>query len=282
MITNPIDLALSFGIFLEHQQGIATFHYLLSLRGIELEGLWSNSSLIQLMTVGCLTLTDGEGKLQNIDQHLGDWMSICRFVDVDLSIPGQINLLNQVVWDFSGDRGNPGLQIDDNSIDVFDAIVRLGISIPGSPDPLGIPTAYAADCLYDRLGEFFAESLVAREASHMLSVSYRDYYVHPWVARRFEFLEHVISKGIAQRPDSMFDVCYGETPSDRFYYSRWTSIWEDILEENGFDVNWVYEEDERRLRVVTGETTAHEVSVNVDASRTFDLKRRRGYENSDD
>ncbi|XDG02269.1 hypothetical protein ABKA04_001884 [Annulohypoxylon sp. FPYF3050] len=168
-------------------------------------------------------------------------------------------------------------------LEICKTLVQSGADInarDSSADILDIPTLYAAHLMRRTLKDSFKESLLATEATPILSVFYRGYCVRPEVAQSLKFLEHVISRGIAQRPDSIFDSDDDITISDWFYNTGWVNIWEEILEEHGFDVAWVYAEDDRRQEA--GKTTAHEVSLDVDASKALEVKRRRGYENPDD
>ncbi|KAI0897728.1 hypothetical protein F4806DRAFT_507573 [Annulohypoxylon nitens] len=261
------------------------FHYLLSSRGADLESSWMNDHLIVQILVGSMMLGPRHQRQQTIDQHMRDWMSICRFVDLDLngsSGCGKCTLafLEVVVSCLSIDGINDFDDLDFRFI-LFDAFIRLGVGATSSVDTLKIPVVYTASIVRSMLDRSFKDSLIATGPSPLLSVFYRGYYVHPKVARNLTFLEYVISKGIAQHPDSIFDTLHNKTLFCIFNHSRWRGIWEEILKEHDFDLDWVYEERERRKRVITGETTAHEVNVDIDVSKALEMKRR-GYENLDD
>ncbi|KAI1205901.1 uncharacterized protein F4807DRAFT_440901 [Annulohypoxylon truncatum] len=279
---SAIECAIIPSILWSDRQGTDAFHYLLGL-GVELEGFWLNEgSLVNLIAYLMAIFGPGISK-KDIDLHLQDWMSMCRLVDFDLNIPGQRTFLECIVYHNSRYKDNEEDLMRPYDAEVqFDAITRLRIGSSGPANTSDIPVAYAAARVEEMLWDACEESLIAEEASPALSVSYRGYYAHPAVTRSLNFLEHVISKGIAQRPDCIFDIHDNVTISDLLIYSRWTAIWEGILEDHGFDVKWVYAEDKKRRRVVTGETTTHEVSVGADASKALEVKRRRGYENSDD
>ncbi|KAI0881092.1 uncharacterized protein GGS22DRAFT_181907 [Annulohypoxylon maeteangense] len=222
-----------------------------------------------------------ESRQDNIDQFLRDWIPLCRLVDFDFHIPDGFTFLEVVIKDqtiyetwFYNEPAISYIQ--------FDAIAQLKIEGSSLADPSGRHMAFATMSLYYELRLANDRSGISKEASPTLSTSYRDYYVNTQVANRLLFLEYVISKQINERPDSIFSTYYGDSTSYKFYHSRWRSIWEGILEDHGFDVGWVYREDDRRRRVGVGETTAHEVDVVVDTSQALEVKRRRGYENSDD
>lgn len=298
-----------------NRQGIVIFHHLLNLCGNDCKNSWvDEDSMILYVVDTMLDDSDDQQPLQNIDQHLRDWMSICRFIDFDLNglsdlsnsrnlnnLPnssrlrdlisslggssdlnryGQFTFLEVVIYVFSIEKTDD-LEL---RLTLFDAFIRVGIGTTSSADTWNIPTIFAALWVYWTLELSFKESLVAAEASPMLSVFYRGLYIHPNVARNLTFLEFVISKGIAQRPDSIFDTFSNLTPFGVFNFARWPGIWEEILEEHKFDIDWVYEERKRRKRVITGETTAHEVDVDVDVdvSKALEMKRRRGYRILDD
>lgn len=54
--------------------------------------------------------------------------------------------------------------------------------------------------------------------------------------------------------------------------------WEKILEEHGIDLGWVIDEEDRRQQAMTGETSAHEVSVGTDITQVLQMTKRRTYE----
>ncbi|OTA67753.1 hypothetical protein K449DRAFT_429845 [Hypoxylon sp. EC38] len=215
-----------------------------------------------------------------------DWYSICQLVDLDFNIPGEGSFLETLIRGFTAwlpqkieNKHEAGLF---DKITMLGATIQLRIGSEGSADTMNIPVAYAASCIYCWMRDVYEESLIANEATPALSVPYRGHYVHPMVADCLKFLEYVISKEITRRPDCIFDTYKGMTASNWLYKQHGQHIWEEILGEHGFDVDWVYKEGERRKRVVTGETSAHEVSVGVDGSSIRDARRRRGYENPDE
>ncbi|XXH00484.1 hypothetical protein Hte_006830 [Hypoxylon texense] len=163
---------------------------------------------------------------------------------------------------------------------VFDEIIQQRIGFDRSADTVDIPVAMAASKVVARLREARGELLFGNGASSILSVPYRGHYAAPDVAKSLEFLEYVMSMGISSRPDSIFDTFSDTRISDMFRNGSWEHIWAEILEEHGFNADWVYKENERRKRVGAGDTSAHEVSVRIDASAVRDVRRRRGYDNS--
>ncbi|KAI0835280.1 hypothetical protein F5Y06DRAFT_289188 [Hypoxylon sp. FL0890] len=241
------------------------------------------SSIQYMLSQKLISTSDRDIYGRTLLHSLQDWKSLCQFVDLDLNIPGGSNFIEQVIFQFSHweSMGPAGLDVPNllDMITTFDAVVQLKIGSDGSAGTMDIPVAYAASCIYWTLKAAREQSLIADEATPTLSISYRGYYAHPDVATCLNFLEYVISKEIKRRPDCIFDIHNNITASDWLYITWGRHIWEAILEEHGFDVGWVYEENKRRKRVVTGDTSAHEVSVGVDASSIREVTRRRGYKN---
>ncbi|KAI2622156.1 hypothetical protein GGS26DRAFT_249622 [Hypomontagnella submonticulosa] len=235
----------------------------------------------ELLCSAITSLASLAAKSEIFDKELRDWASVCQLVDFDFNVDvaGRHHFLVRVVVSMVD-----SIEVDniENYMKAFDSIVSQRIGIASSDGSMDIPMTLVGNLMWGLLKADYGKSLVAHEASPTLSASYRGYYMHPNLACQLVFLEHVISKGIAENPDSIFIAYHGWTISDMFYGTPWQHIWEEILEEHGFDVGWVYEEDERRARVITGETSAHEVSVGADTSRALEVKRRRGYENTDD
>ncbi|KAI0135258.1 hypothetical protein F4814DRAFT_15683 [Daldinia grandis] len=129
----------------------------------------------------------------------------------------------------------------------FDSISQQRIGLAGSVDPMGsLSMRYAAFRMYFKVPKARSNSLIGYESLLTLSGPCRDYYIHPDVARGVKLLS-----------------CHVE------------DIWDDILEDCGFDVDWVYEENERRKRVVLGESSAHDISVGPGTSRILDVRHRR-------
>jgi hypothetical protein len=92
-------------------------------------------------------------------------------------------------------------------------------------------------------------------------------------------MEHVIIRGIELHPDSIFDVNRGMTIYDWFNFYDYEDIWEQILEEQGIDPDWAWDEKERRKRVMTGATSARDIDTPVqNASDILQVKRRQPFE----
>ncbi|KAI1768090.1 hypothetical protein GGR53DRAFT_518105 [Hypoxylon sp. FL1150] len=201
-------------------------------------------------------------------------------LQIDFNIPDCDPFLNIAISELSQYVFNS--DVIDRCTAGFDAIIEQRIGCDKASDTVDIPVAFAVWDMQYHLREAHKEAPVGNHATPTLSVFYRGYHADTKVARCLTFLEHVLSRGIAERPDSIFDSYHERTISDLFYDTPWEHIWWEILEEHGFDVDWVYNEDERRKRVVTGDTSAHEVSIGIDTLALQDVKRRRGYENLDE
>ncbi|KAI1391382.1 uncharacterized protein F4822DRAFT_184294 [Hypoxylon trugodes] len=275
-----IDIAVCAPYLYDHRERLDIFRYLLSLPGIEVESLWSNEFLIRMVSSA---IADGHLEIEPecIDEFLQDWASACRSVDFDFNIPGEATFSTSILEKFS--RPDPLPQEGNKRhfylTTAFDSIVRNRI---GVDKIVSVYAAQAASWIRFRLDRAYNDSLVTSEASSARAVFYRGYYVEPTVASSVIFLENVISKGILERPDCIFDRDDGITISDWFYFSNWRSIWEGILEDHGFDLDWVYEEDDRRKRMSTGESSAHQIGTEVDAFRGIEIRQRRGYDRLDE
>ncbi len=150
-----------------------------------------------------------------------------------------------------------------------------------------IPMFYTAGRIVVELRTGWTDARIARNASTTLCVPYHGYYVNKNFALTLNFLEHVTTKAIAQRPDCIFDSG-GSLGKDNdtvcWYFDRhgFWDIWADILKDNGFDPDWVRREDYKRWSARTAETSTYEMSVEIDAARALDVKRRRGYVNTEE
>lgn len=266
------------------------FEYLRSQPEIELEIFWDNSYAIRL-SLALLFLyvanTTAELPLSDVTHLIDQWVDTCREVEFDFNTSKRTFLESAVygaivyMGRFVSEHLNrwPDRDYLDITIEVFDALVRKVESTDflRTQKPI-IPVAYAAVEMVFELSEARKNQPIAETASPDLCISYRGYYVSQILAMRLKFLEHVISTGIADRPDCIFDSCCNITIYDWFWDGGWEGIWDQILEEHGFDPEWVIDEDERRKRVVTGETSAHEVSLGSDVGQAQQMTRRRAYE----
>ncbi|KAI1659918.1 hypothetical protein F4813DRAFT_387409 [Daldinia decipiens] len=198
---------------------------------------------------------------------LEDWVSVCQFMDVDFNV-SNLTFLELVVERFWDKPSDPSETVEDLILK-FNSVVQQRIGLADSADPM------------DSLS--IGNSSISCEPSPILSVPYRRYFLHPSVALGIKFLAYVMLKKIAECPDCIFDKYEDITISDWFYDKDCLQdIWEDILEDRGFDVDWVYEENGRRKRVVLGESSTHDINIGPDTSRILDVRRRQGYENSDE
>ncbi|RYP74092.1 hypothetical protein DL769_004109 [Monosporascus sp. CRB-8-3] len=162
--------------------------------------------------------------------------------------------------------------------DAFDALVQRGICGAGPGQTPKIPMGLAACKMTVELNGARSKGSMGMAPSPHEPVPYRGYCISARSAAILECLEHVLTTGIAYEPDCIFDSYEGVTVYDMFRYFGWKDLWDEILEEHGFDPDWVWEENERRKRVVLGETSAHEVKVGVDTTEVQQVKRRRAYE----
>ncbi|XXG97669.1 hypothetical protein Hte_003976 [Hypoxylon texense] len=283
---NPICWAI-IGELVFHGYGQEAFYYLQGLSSINMQDLWLNPS-IGIATL-CFILGIHEyNNAKDVKKAILNWASLCRTTDLDLDIPGEETFLEMAIdefWDKLGDHECSPYE-NFHLITAFDLLLdEVAITYPIFASE--IPMYYAAIKLLGELDTAQKSACIAQNASATLPVSYHRYYISQTYAQALNFLEHVMTKAIAQRPDCIFDTgegygCDDDTVCRRFRRYGFWDIWEDILEDHGFDPSWVVEEDKKRRYTWTAETSTHEVSVDVDATRALEVKRRRGYVNAEE
>lgn len=155
----------------------------------------------------------------------------------------------------------------------FDALLQRTGNV-GSTQNSTIPVAYTVLSMLPILH-------IHAQLPSACTALYRGHYIPKDVMISLEFYEHVISTGIADRPDCIFDTHDDTTIYDMFLDWGFVDIWDQILEKHGFDPIWVMKENERRKRVVTGDTSTHDVSVGADASQALQVKKRQAYEHDE-
>lgn len=273
------------------KDGGAKFRYLRSQPGIDLGIFWDD----HIVTMFLLNLlfsyvanTTAQLLLLDVPHLIDQWIYTCKEVEFDFNTSRRAFLecavsgaLFSIGVDISGGYLNqwPNRDYLDIIIEMFDALVRKVESTDflRTQKPT-IPVAYAVVKMVLILSDAQENRSIAATASPDLHIFYRGHYVSRVLAIQLKFLEHIISIGIADRPDCIFDSCCNITIYDWFWDYDWEGIWDQILEEHGFDPEWVMDEDERRKRVVTGETSAHEVSLGSDVGQAQQMTRRRAYE----
>ena len=112
--------------------------------------------------------------------------------------------------------------------------------------------------------------------------AYRGYFVGPDLCASLKFIDTIISNCIEAHPDSIFDTYDGWTVYDYVRDGNCEEIWDEILEEHGFDPNWALEENKRRKNVACGKATGHDAETQTPASQALEVKRRRAYAADDD
>ncbi|RYP50297.1 hypothetical protein DL768_004150 [Monosporascus sp. mg162] len=196
----------------------------------------------------------------------------------DVNAEGCYGGENTVLDKLPENHPHPGYYaLASNASNVFDALVQRGIGGVGPGQRPEIPVGYAALAMSVELDKTRSKGSMSMASLPEESVHYRGSYISESSAAKLRFLEHVISTGIADKPDSIFDSYGLLTIYGAFHFYEQKDIWVQIMEENGFDPDWVREENERRKRVVTGETSAHDVKFGVDSAEVQQMKRRRAY-----
>jgi hypothetical protein len=280
------------------------FYYLRGLSGIDLEPCWQNHDLVWDLIISFRYFFEAPYLSLEIDSFLRELHTACKSVAFDFNVEGSPSFYESIVFHFGSWGVHPTSSsymnelsarmekmgsticeiltykgVLNRCIKIFDAIFRQGIGSQGPEPYFEIPVSYAAYKMTSHLREARENSFIAEEISPSLCVLYRNHYIDRELDFALRFLEHVISLGISYHPDCIFDKDeYGYTVCDRFYISGWEHIWKQILEEHGIGPDWAFEEDERRKRVVVGDTSAHEVSVGFDTFEILQVQRRRAFE----
>lgn len=262
--------------------GKAIVLYLRGLTGIDLSNILLERDCSEHYALHFAFLPIYEG-LENV---FHEWELLIKSADLDFD-PSRFvlkliaTLAIQSETEESSDINTPNAR--PRLIDIFDTIV---FKIAGDTESMrtNIPiVAYATVWLMHFLYMGTYESLVLGKPSELCSHYYRGYYVSLELIAQMLFLEHVISMGIDFRPDSIFDTYDALTVYDRFLSRGWADIWVKILEEHGIDPNWALHEDERRKRVILGETSAHDIDKPVqNVTDILQVKRRRTFEANQD
>ena len=107
--------------------------------------------------------------------------------------------------------------------------------------------------------------------------AYRGFFVGRGVWASLKFLDTIIANGIDTYPDSIFDTYNGGTLYDWFWDHDLEEVWEDILEDHGFDPDWAWGENERRKNERRGNATGLDAELETPASKALEVKKRRAY-----
>lgn len=121
-----------------------------------------------------------------------------------------------------------------------------------------------------------------RSAGDGHAFAYRGYFVDQNLWATLKFLDTIISNDIDAHPDSIFGTYRGWTVYYWFWWYGFQEVWNDILEEHGFDPGWVWEEEKRRMNPASANATGHDAEVETSASQALEVKKRRAYAADDD
>ncbi|KAI1305729.1 hypothetical protein F5Y03DRAFT_355670 [Xylaria venustula] len=295
----PIATALLPHSFKPH----AVFHFLRSLRSVNMDSLWCNDALSYLL-IDCLSRVVFSEETSNMAlDTVPGWLRICRAAGVDLcSSPifsGNFvaDLLCHYMKDFRSIRWGGRTIISwsydlrrfdlaagwhERAVQLIDSITHQAPGYDSLQAHRWVPIAYIVDslcCYLDGVHHISPKDpTVDVDRCFGQLIVYRGYYIESTGALEcLKLVEHVISATIEQRMDCIFDSYDGFTIYELFEDVGYEELWRQILAENGIDSDWAREEDERRRRVVTGETSAHEVSVGVDVSQITKVTKRKAF-----
>jgi hypothetical protein len=278
------------------------FHFLRGLSDVDYGDLWE-PELPYYFFAELLTTQEFHKDISNIiSDAIPDCLRTCRALEIDIGPPNGANfgrmLIESFVIFFScpNTRGYFGSGHDDSvaflsniyarAIGIFDASVTRAPGYESLQMSQNIPVAYSASELWLQVHEGWNSRLLGHQRSSSNWVFYHGFYVDPRLVFSLRFLEHVISTGIKQRPDCIFDSDCNRTTLDWLMNVRYEGVLalllDDILVEHGIDPEWALAENERRKRVVTGDTSAHEVNIGVDVSKIQEVTKRRAFRSTED
>ncbi|KAI1333656.1 hypothetical protein F5Y15DRAFT_404387 [Xylariaceae sp. FL0016] len=162
-----------------------------------------------------------------------------------------------------------------NITTTFDAAVahRLGTCSMRTCD---VPVEYAARQIVEYLDTGLRHSLIGFVPGPSLPVLYHDFYVDRELSIYLGVLEHIIRRAVYKGTIAFFESVSGRTICDVFCDSRWATIWEEILEGQGIDHEWVFSEHAKR-QMVTGITSACEIDPVDSMAQTQEMRRRQVY-----
>ncbi|KAH6652789.1 hypothetical protein BKA67DRAFT_677958 [Truncatella angustata] len=291
---SPLVWALLPTILLLNDEGFAILYYLQSLSSTDMSCLWEDhlrGTMITDLVIFPVSQT------VDIQHKLKDWDVACKSVEVELN-DHTCSFNESLVCHFSFWTPNSpevsdirhrlninigGLaSIQQNARAtiprVFESIVSQGLASATNNPSINVPVSFTAAIMVFHLCTARTHSLIGDLPSPNVTFRYRGYFVVGKLAFSLNFLEHVIHLGISYRPDCIFDTYQGSTIYDIFWYTDWEDVWEGILEDHGIDPSWACEENERRKRVVLGQTSAHDVaSPTQSAADIVQVKRRQTY-----
>ncbi|KAI0977070.1 hypothetical protein F4678DRAFT_411674 [Xylaria arbuscula] len=280
------------------------FHFLRSLRSVNMDSFWFNDALPFSFFYYLSNVVLYHRTTNPVSDIVPSWLSICRASEINLcpSSRGSENFVAELLIEYlEGFRSirwggrtiiswrpeyswpsdiAPGWH--ESAIKVIDSIIEQAPGYEPLQAHRWVPIAYIVDelCYYlheERLGSPTDPTMDVDRYFEELIV-YRGFYVESTdTLKCLKLVEHVISAAIKQRPDCIFDSLWGLTIYEHFQWCRYEELWRQILAENGIDPDWAREENERRKRVVIGETSAHEVSVGVDVSKITEVTRRKAF-----
>ncbi|KAI0910692.1 hypothetical protein F4823DRAFT_360034 [Ustulina deusta] len=282
-------------------QRYSVFHFFRSLSSMRMDSVWFNENF-RFIYIWFLYMGLAYQEVSNtISDTIPSWLRACRAWEIDLDPENLIsNLLlhiraiclhsielggrTVISWCETCSSAPSGSQIYSNprwhelALRLFDSIVYQAPGYELLQASREIPVAY---CIAQLCSGFCKE----RYPDHACvlqpldnSIIYRGYYVEPLMALKYlRLAEHIISAGIKQRPDCIFDSWEGRTIFGWFAWSGHEELWHQILEDNGIDPGWARGEDERRKRVATGDTSAHEVSIGIDVSKITEVTKRKAF-----
>ncbi|KAI3321883.1 hypothetical protein HD806DRAFT_523803 [Xylariaceae sp. AK1471] len=257
------------------------FHFLRGLSAVNLDDLWLREALpLPFLKSIFLTSLFGYDNFNITSDVIPNWLHTCRAVEVDIDLPEENFLCRFITLFLRGcfDPEDEDMSIsrletlynhvpyyfsDSNhfinnsyylTVRIFDCIVTQAPGYESLKMSRDIPVAFSASELWEQIDKGWKSKSISHQPSSAHPVCYRGFYVHHRLAINLKFLEHVISVGIKRQSDCIFDC-----------YSRLTAF------------DWIMSKNERRKRVVTGDTSAHQVNIGVDVSQIQKVTKRKAF-----
>lgn len=295
----PLRWALFHWVSYGHSQRAEIFHYLYGLSDIDQSDLWMEEEIvIGVIFSLMLSCTDNpvsrasrtfkDGPSDNLGNAIHSLLSACQVADIDLDIPGERSFW-ETFLQWTGPPRNSSTNLFDATIltSIFDQMRR-----EATRRNIRVSTEM---CVPQSMVYLWLHIYMTNSNSTPL-FTYRGHLVSHHSHTRLLFLEYVISRGIAQQPESIFNfpvimqrpkiifTLHEEIPYifEDIWLGAFRNVWFGILADNGIDPNWALAEQMRRINRAQGETSTHDVNPDGNFAHVHEVKRRVGYSITED
>ncbi|KAI1352142.1 hypothetical protein F5Y01DRAFT_100486 [Xylaria sp. FL0043] len=279
----------------------SVFHFLRSLSFVDMGSLWFDDNFSCLWPAYLYFCLIGQGVSNMVSDIIPNWLCVCRASEVNLTLNPLTNedFIGTLFWYYISDLRlvercgrtviamstkwlSSPYMLDSRQYELIvrfvDSIIQQAPGYEPLQDSRWVPVAYyvAELCFY--LDEGLDDEPTDIDDCLDNLIVHRGYYVSSVAALQcLKLAEYVISAGIKQRPDCIFDSYEGITICDGVEDAGYEGLWNQLLEEHGIDPGWARNENERRKRMGTGDTSALDVSIKVDASKIMEVTKRKPF-----